>query len=108
MKPTRDWLTRKGVSRTIAAFGVYVTTLVLIVGFAVLALPMVFEQFSLIVAKLGGPVDGRWRAGRAFPFLARSPPLGSRRWSPSRRAPDCSCSPSRSPRRPRSDPLSGA
>jgi predicted PurR-regulated permease PerM len=58
IKPMMDWLTRRGISRTLAALGIYLATLTLIVGFAVLVFPIVLDQLPPIAARLGGVYQG--------------------------------------------------
>jgi predicted PurR-regulated permease PerM len=58
VQPAMQWLRRRGLSRTLAALVIHAVILTFAVGFAVLVLPMVFQQLPPIAAKLGGLYHG--------------------------------------------------
>jgi predicted PurR-regulated permease PerM len=93
MQPVVAWLQRRGLPRAVGAILVYLVLLALLIGFALLLVPLLVEQIATITASLpdyyqslrdlliSDPSRLLWRLGQQLPpelpAMSLSPQLGS-------------------------------
>jgi predicted PurR-regulated permease PerM len=73
IRPFVDWLNRRGVSRRVGVILIYVLMLSLLVGFALLLIPVIVEQSATITVAMPGYYQGlrTWFADNPNPLMLR-------------------------------------